>query len=197
MPSPHITDLLNSLVRDKNLQPGDRLPSAHKGVSSSILTLGGIEREYKNAKKSPSGVCGNHISCDGPWRPPVGDLSGQAGSGDFREAILERLEAPVRQEHGNSRRGISGSHNEQEAERLVAQGLKELGVDRRDLPKLAKGNSVKIAIACVVKQRTVVTNAWLAAELHMGAATRVSSYCAEQNMQADVKKLVEKVAMSI
>jgi len=119
------------------------------------------------------------------------------GSEVFREAILEKLDMPVRQEQGNSRRGITGSHNEQEAERLIGEGLKALGVDRRDLAKLPKGCAVKIAIASVVKQRTVVTNAWIAAELHMGAATRVSSYCAEQNMRAEVKKLVKKVNMSI
>ena len=119
------------------------------------------------------------------------------GSEVFREAILENLDKPVRREQGNSRRGITGSHNEQEAERLIGEGLKALGMDRRDLAKLPKGSAVKIAIASVVKRRTVVTNAWIAAELHMGAATRVSSYCAEQNMRTEVKMLVKKIDMSI
>ena len=117
------------------------------------------------------------------------------GSEAFREAILERLEAPVRQAQGNSRHGLAGSHNEQEAERLITKGLKELGIDRRDLPKLPKGSAAKIAIASVVKQRTVVTNAWLAAQLHMGAATRVCSYCAEQNLTTEVKRLVKAINM--
>lgn len=119
------------------------------------------------------------------------------GSEVFREAILERLEVPVRQEQGNSRSGITGSHSEQEAKRLIGEGLKALGVDRKDLSTLPKGSAVKIAIASVVKQRTVVTNAWIAAELYMGAASRVSSYCAKQNMRTDVKKLVKKLTMSI
>jgi hypothetical protein len=62
---------------------------------------------------------------------------------------------------------------------------------------LPKGSAVKVATASVVKQRTVGTNAWIAAELHMGAASRVSSYCAKQNMRTDVKKLVKKLTMLI
>jgi len=119
------------------------------------------------------------------------------GSESFREAILERMETPVREEQGNSRHGIARSHNEQEAQRLIAKGLKELGIDRQDLAKLPKGSAVKIAIASVVKERTVVTNAWIAVQLHMGAATRVSSYCAAQNSRADIKKHVKTIRMSI
>jgi len=119
------------------------------------------------------------------------------GSEVFREAILDRLESPVRQEHGNSRSGISGSHNEREAERLIALGLKELGMDREDLQKLPKGSAQKIALASVVKQRTLVTNAWLAAQLRMGAATRVSSYCGAYTLQGDIKKLVKKLVKKI
>ncbi len=33
--------------------------------------------------------------------------------------------------------------------------------------------------------------------VNMGAASRVSSYCAKQNMRTDVKKLVKKLTMSI
>jgi len=119
------------------------------------------------------------------------------GSQAFRESILEGLTPPVRAEQGNSMRGISGSHNEQEAERMIARALKGLGINQRDLTKLPKGSAEKIAIATVVKRQTVVTNAWLAARLHMGAATRVSLYCGEQNMTNEIKKLITKVKMSI
>ena len=119
------------------------------------------------------------------------------GSEVFREAILERLESPVRQEHGNSRSGIAKSHTEREAEKLIAIGLEAMGINRGDLHKLPKGSVQKIAIASVVKQRTVVTNAWIAAQLHMGAASRVSAYCGVHSLQREIRKLVNKINMSI
>ena len=94
---------------------------------------------------------------------------------------------------GKQQGGIAGSHNEQEAERRIAGALKALKIDSSDLPKLPKGSAKKIAIASVVKRQTAVTNAWLAEWLHMGAATRVSSYCGEQNLTEEIKKLVKKI----
>ena len=117
------------------------------------------------------------------------------GSETFRESILEGLTPLAHAEQGNSRRGIAGSHNEQEAERLIAGALKVLKIDPRDLPKLPKGSAEKIAIASVVKRQTAVTNAWLATRLHMGAATRVSSCCGEQNLTKEIKALVKRIKM--
>jgi hypothetical protein len=108
---------------------------------------------------------------------------------------LKGLGSPVRQAQGNRRTGITGSHNDLEAQRLIGEGLKVLGVEREDLAKLPKGSAVKIAIAVLVKQRTVVTNAWIARELHMGAATRVSSYCSTHHSRDDVRKLLKKIKM--
>jgi REP element-mobilizing transposase RayT len=119
------------------------------------------------------------------------------GSEVFRETILEKLESPGRQEHGNSRSGRARSHTEREAGKLIAIGLKAMGINCGDLHKLPKGSVQKIAIASVVKQRTVVTNAWIAARLHMGAASRVSAYCGAHSMRGEIKGLVKKITMSI
>jgi len=117
------------------------------------------------------------------------------GSDAFRESVLERQPPLMHGEQGNSRRGIAGSHNEQEAERLIAGALVALGIQTDDLQKLPKGSAKKIAIASVVKRRTAVTNAWLANKLHMGAATRVSFYCGEHNQTDEIKALIKRVKM--
>lgn len=119
------------------------------------------------------------------------------GSEVFREAILEKLEAPARQEHGNSRSGIAKCHTESEAEKLISIGLKATGISRGDLHKLPKGSVQKVAIASVVKQRTVVTNAWIAGQLHMGAASRVSAYCGVHPLRREIRELINQINMSI
>ena len=76
-------------------------------------------------------------------------------------------------------------------------GLKALGISAVDLPKQPKGSAEKIALASVARQRTSVTNAWLAERLSMGAATRVSQYCGEAAGRSDIQKFAKKIEMAI
>jgi REP element-mobilizing transposase RayT len=117
------------------------------------------------------------------------------GSEKFRETIMEKLQSS--QEHRVSNGAIGRSHNEKEAEKLIVAALKEMGIMPGDLEKLPKGSAQKIAIATVVKQRTAVTNAWLAERLNMGAATRVSRYCGSFSERDDIKELIQKIKMSV
>ena len=113
------------------------------------------------------------------------------GSEGFRERLLEKLKSSESSAWANSESAITKSHDEQEAGRLVALGLAELGIKAEDLGKMPKGCAEKIALARVIKQRTSVTNAWLADRLKMGAATRVSWNCGHSSARQDVKHFIK------
>ena len=119
------------------------------------------------------------------------------GSEEFRQKLLEKINSPESSVHANGGQAISKCHHEQEAERLLAIGLAHLGIGAEDLKKLPKGSAEKIALATVIKQRTIVTNAWLAKRLNMGAASRVSWNCGHASGRAEVTMLIEQVKASI
>jgi REP element-mobilizing transposase RayT len=119
------------------------------------------------------------------------------GSEEFRRRLFEKMKSPESSVHGNRGQAIRKSHDEQEAGRLLATGLAQLGIGAEDLRKMPKGSAEKIALAAVIKKRTSVTNAWLAERLNMGAASRVSLNCGQASGRADVTKLIAQIEMSI
>ncbi len=111
------------------------------------------------------------------------------GSEEFRQELLEKYDAfsaGPRSGEGKSRR-----HDEAEAERLIREGLQTLGI--KDLDGQAKGSAVKIALAAMVKNRTVVTNLWIARRLGMGDPSRVSRYCTEAGNRSDVQRIAKQL----
>lgn len=76
------------------------------------------------------------------------------GSEEFRQRMLERVAGAGRKPAGP----ILAAHNEGEALRLIAAGLKAVGLAGADLKTLPKGDPRKIAVAAVVKRRTIVGN---------------------------------------
>lgn len=107
------------------------------------------------------------------------------GSEEFRQKILDDFGdrgAEVRK----SRSPVQVSHDAREAARLVEWGLGILGVAEETLPRLAKSDARKIALASLVKSRTLVSNQWLADRLCMGVASRVSAYCGQAEGREDV-----------
>jgi hypothetical protein len=70
-------------------------------------------------------------------------------------------------------------------------------VGRAELEGLPKGNGQKIAIATVIRKRTVMTNGWIARKLHMGDPSRVCRYCSGADRRPEIRKLVKKLEMSI
>ena len=112
------------------------------------------------------------------------------GSEGFRQRLLGLVAGAARKPV----REILAAHNEQEAERLIAAGLEAVGLSVEDLAKTAKGDPRKIAVATMVKRRTIVGNEWIAHRLHMGAAGRVSRYCSEAAGRREVARLMWKIA---
>lgn len=87
--------------------------------------------------------------------------------------LRREVDAPVRPEHG-----------EDEARRILDQGMRRLGLTVAELATLKKCDARKLALATVIRQRTTVPNAWLARELHLGHVSRVSR-CWQTTPEAD------------
>jgi hypothetical protein len=69
---------------------------------------------------------------------------------------------------------VRRSHGEDEAARLLQEGLAALGLTADDLPALPKGDPRKVALASMIRERTIVSNAWIALNLHLGHVSRAS-----------------------
>ncbi len=52
---------------------------------------------------------------------------------------------------------------------------------------------MKIALAALVKKRTVGTNLWIARRLQMGDPSRVSRYCTEAGNRSDVQRIAKQL----
>lgn len=111
------------------------------------------------------------------------------GSEEFRQRTLELVAGKATKLSGE----ILAAHNEQEAERLMAAGLAAVGLRAEELAKTPKSDPRKIAVAAVVKGRTIVGNEWIARRLHMGAAGRVSRYCSEAGGRREVVRLIKVI----
>ena len=86
-------------------------------------------------------------------------------------------------------------HGEGEAERMVVRGLEELGLanDAGELIQARKGDPRKIALASVVRDRTSVSNKWLAHRLAMGHSRSVSCLIRQGNENSQIRKLCSKL----
>jgi hypothetical protein len=70
------------------------------------------------------------------------------------------------------RRAISA----EAAERVLASGMKALGVTDESLANQIKGSPEKYALAWLVRKNTCVRNGWIKQRLKMGSATNFSAY---------------------
>jgi REP element-mobilizing transposase RayT len=137
-------------------------------------------------------------SCGVP--PPAPEADGRLsqlrrgwywGSQEFAERMLAVGEAVLkRKRHRNYRASPeSRAHGEQEALRLLKEGLKAAGLDGADLGDLKGSDARKVAIARVIRSRTTVSQSWLAERLRMRSATNVSQ---QIRRKRDVEKSVPK-----
>ncbi|MDZ8118760.1 transposase [Pontiella agarivorans] len=99
------------------------------------------------------------------------------GGDNFRSQLQEVLDGVM---DGNRRESYSGEpvkkHDEREAERLLAEGLRRLKVDDADLALLKKGDNRKKVVAWIIRKKTSVKNEWIVQRLHMGRASNLSRY---------------------
>ena len=94
----------------------------------------------------------------------------------FREYLLERLGEII----GKNGKRVSYDgeavrmHDEWEAQRLLAAGLKALGMEAKGLQHLRKSAPAKQVLAWLIRKRTCVSNGWITEQLDMGRATNLS-----------------------
>jgi len=87
------------------------------------------------------------------------------GSGSFRRALLGRMEGQFKEHHGGAERRESA---EEQAERMIAEGMAKAGWKPDDLAKRRKGDRVKVALAQKLRKETALPLKWIAQRLHMG-----------------------------
>lgn len=97
------------------------------------------------------------------------------GSESFRDRLMDRVSGIVA---GRKRASYGGaglrSHDEKEAARLLAAGLKRLGLTAKTVCSLQQSDAKKQALAWLIKSRTVVRDEWLVTRLAMGHRSNIS-----------------------
>jgi len=94
------------------------------------------------------------------------------GSEEFRQELIAAAAGRVGASHYAWQRQESG---EQKAERMIGQGLIELGWDEAELARRRKGDAGKVKLARRLRGETTMTLAWIARRLKMGAWTYVAN----------------------
>lgn len=99
------------------------------------------------------------------------------GTNEFRLRVQEVLDSAV---SGKRRDSFMGEeirmHDEQEAEKLIQQGLNLFGITEEDLLTLKKGDDRKKVIAWYIRKKTNVRVEWITQRLTMGVTSNFSRY---------------------
>ena len=99
------------------------------------------------------------------------------GPVEFREWLLEKGKAALsaKERRGRNYHGEEMvAHNEATAQRLLEEGLAQLGWNQARLEDEPKGHHAKVALATAIRLQTTVPLAWLVRRLHMGTPSHVS-----------------------
>jgi len=123
------------------------------------------------------------------------------GGEEFREGLLEKVEGLLKKGKRSKASGYSGAevsdHRERMAERIVAAGMEELGLEETDLGVVRKGDKRKVIIASLVRQKTTMPLGWIAEHLKMGVPSRVSKECAKAAGLLKNDRKLKKAARAI
>lgn len=123
------------------------------------------------------------------------------GSREFRELLGEKLSA--RQKLGDNYRGLQRrEHGEEEAERLLKEGLKYLNLSEAKLCEMRNNCLEKQAMAWLLNVHTTVTVRWVAERLKMGhpenASHGINRFRKEENAGVKIlKKQLHKSLFSV
>ena len=102
------------------------------------------------------------------------------GGEEFRQELLATAEGRAGANHYGADRHESG---ERKAERLVAEGLKTLGWDEKELALRRKGDKGKVKLARRLRAQTTMTRGWIAQRLCMGSWTYTVNLIYEKRAQ--------------
>src|SRR5277367_442591 len=93
------------------------------------------------------------------------------GDRAFRQELLAQMKEQMGEHHYGEERAET---EEEEAERMVREGLKRLGWKEADLAARRKGDVKKVKLAVRLRAETTVTVKWMAGRLQMGAWTHLN-----------------------
>jgi len=98
------------------------------------------------------------------------------GSQAFGERMLDLAKGKLRGKKSRAYRSSAErrAHEEGEAQRILQEGLLAAGMNAGDLEKSAGSEARKVALAKLIRERTTVSQAWIATYLHMKSAANVS-----------------------
>jgi REP element-mobilizing transposase RayT len=128
---------------------------------------------YMEGRVLELGIRAGRKALEGEWkRIRRGWYLGDDG---FRGRMLKMVKATVGKGRAASYLGqAKRAHGESEAERMVAQGLKALGLDGQKLAEKPKGMAEKQVLAWWLRQRTTAGRRWVSERLSMGEESGVS-----------------------
>ena len=84
---------------------------------------------------------------------------------------------------------VKRSHDRDQAERLLRQGLNHFGLTASSLAGLRKNDQRKQAIARLIRHRTTIENGWIARELQLGHESAVSRCVRAASSEAEASLL--------
>jgi REP element-mobilizing transposase RayT len=97
------------------------------------------------------------------------------GSAEFQDRMLDRLEGVLEGKKRRSYRGGSTrGHDEREAQRLLREGIRIVGLPNREAGATKKTDPRKLALAWLIRSRTTMGNQWISDRLCMGHEVNVS-----------------------
>jgi REP element-mobilizing transposase RayT len=111
------------------------------------------------------------------------------GGASFRERVLGLMEQAGERLSKSKEldAAIKRSHGEEEASRLLRQGIEYLRLDERELRTSKKNDPRKVALAKLIRTRTSVPNEWIARQLCLGHASSISRYCTNRNGPSELE----------
>lgn len=123
------------------------------------------------------------------------------GKETFKDRLLKLLDKPMtRAASGRSQTGVEiRDYGEKEAARIVSDGLKVLGgpTGAAALAALPKSDERKVLLACLLRERTSVSNHWIAKHLSMGhpgsVSRMISAGRTDRNMAKKCNELMKVI----
>jgi len=118
------------------------------------------------------------------------------GNETFKEKLLKLADHVLK---GKNRSSFSGEtkrmHNERSAEQWVQKAYKIIDMNDSKLLEMKKSDSRKQVIAWLLKEKTSVSNTWIADRLRMGHYTAVNNavYSVRQGKQQKIKSIHRKI----
>ena len=120
------------------------------------------------------------------------------GGEEFRDKMIQALDEVM---EGKRRDSFTGTqvrkHDQLEAQRLLHEGMDLLGLPSDALASLRKSDPRKMVIAWLIRRNTTVRNEWISEQLHMGRASKLSSFTkqveeAQNGILLELRKKVKR-----